>query len=423
MKKLSFIITGAALLLSVVAGAQVKEDFVTAPNAQSGKQYPMVNSERCVRVQVSAPDAKIVKLDIGGVKYDLVKDANGVWTGESAPQDEGFHYYQLEIDGASVPDPSSLYYYGASRWGSGVDVPAADQDFYATKNVPHGQVREMYYWSETNQATRHCYVYTPPFYDENKDARYPVLYLQHGGGESEHGWPQQGMTANIMDNLIAEGKALPFIIVMENGAWTMPRPQGAPMGGQRPQGPPPGGQRPQGAPQGPRPQGAPQGPRPQGGRPAGGGMMMPGNWADGFSNTMLNDVIPMIDANFRTIPDAAHRAMAGLSMGGMQTKAIAFPHPEVFGSIGIFSGGTITVDESKSIEGFRESNKLVFVSFGSRELENRVSGFGDGTDPKQETEQLQASGVNAHFYVSPGTAHEWQSWRRSLYQFAQLLFK
>ena len=396
------ILSAALCLCTVAATAQVKEDFVPSPNNQPGKQFPMVNSERCVRVQVKAPDAKSVKLDIGGVKYDLVKDAEGVWTGESAPQDEGFHYYQLNIDGADVPDPSSLYYYGASRWGSGIDVPAADQDFYAVKNVPQGQMREIYYWSEVNQAMRHCFVYTPADYEVNKDKRYPVLYLQHGGGENEYGWPQQGRTAQIMDNLIAEGKAVPFIIVMENGSWTMPRPAGgAPA--QRPQG------------QGGRPQG-------QGGRPQG-GFGMPANWADGFANTLIKDCIPYIDSHFRTIADKEHRAMAGLSMGGMQTKTITVAHPEVFSNLGIFSGGTITVDDTKNNPEFAKGLKLVFVSFGSRELENRVAGFGDGTDPRQETEALAASGVNAHFYVSPGTAHEWQSWRRALYQFAQLLFK
>lgn len=384
---------GALMCFTALSlSAQVKEDFVPSPNNQPGKEYPMVNSERCVRVKVKADDAKSVKLDIGGVKYELTKGEDGFWTGESAPQDEGFHYYQLNVDGADVPDPSSLYYYGASRWGSGIDVPAPDQDFYAVKNVPQGQMRELYYWSETNQAMRHCFVYTPAEYDTNADKRYPVLYLQHGGGENEYGWPQQGRTAQIMDNLIAAGQAVPFIIVMDNGTWTMPRPA------------------------------APQGQRPQGGRPAG-GFGMPSNWADGIANTFINDIIPMIDSRFRTIADAEHRAMAGLSMGGMQTKAIAFPRPDVFSNIGIFSGGTITVAEADAQPGFRETNKLVFVSFGSRELENRVAGFGDGTDPKEETEDLAASGINAHFYVSPGTAHEWQSWRRALYQFAQLLFK
>jgi enterochelin esterase family protein len=409
MKKVFFFL---AAVLCVSAQAQVKEDFVPSPNNQPGKQYPMVNSERCVRVRVEAPDAQSVKLDIGGVKYDLVKGEDGAWIGESAPQDEGFHYYQLNIDGANVPDPSSLYYYGASRWGSGIDVPAPDQDFYAVKNVPQGQMREIYYWSEVNKAMRHCFVYTPAEYDQNTDKRYPVLYLQHGGGENEYGWPQQGHTAQIMDNLIAEGKAQPFIIVMDNGTWTMPRPAGGQ--GQRPGiGQGPQGQRPQGQ----RPPQGQQGQRPRG------GFGLPNGWADGFANTLIKDVIPMIDSRFRTIADKEHRAMAGLSMGGMQTKSITVAHPEVFSSLGIFSGGTITVDDTKNNPEFAQGLKLVFVSFGSRELENRVSGFGDGTDPRQETEALAASGVNAHFYVSPGTAHEWQSWRRSLYQFAQLLFK
>ena len=396
MKRFFFFLAAS---LCVCANAQVKEDFVPSPNNQPGKQYPMVNSERCVRVRVEAPDAQSVKLDIGGVKYDLAKGEDGAWIGESAPQDEGFHYYQLNIDGANVPDPSSLYYYGASRWGSGVDVPAADQDFYAVKNVPQGQMREIYYWSEVNKAMRHIFVYTPAEYDRNLNKRYPVLYLQHGGGENEYGWPQQGHTAQIMDNLIAEGKALPMIIVMENGSWTMPRPA---MG--------------QGGPQGQRP---PQG---QGQRPRG-GFGMPSGWADGFANTRIKDCIPYIDSHFRTIADNKHRAMAGLSMGGMQTKSITVAHPEVFSSLGIFSGGTITVDDTKNNPEFAKGLQLVFVSFGSRELENRAPGFGDGTDPRTETEDLAKSGVNAHFYVSPGTAHEWQSWRRALYQFAQLLFK
>lgn len=366
-------------LMAAIASAQVKEDFVPAPNAQQGKQYPQVNSERRVRVKVSAPDAKYVQLDIGGVKYDLKKDADGSWIGESDPQDEGFHYYQLNIDGASVPDPSSLYYYGASRWGSGIDIPAADEDFYAVKNVPQGEIREIYYWSELSQSMRHTFVYVPAEYDKNPTKRYPVLYLQHGGGENEYGWPQQGKTAQIMDNLIAAGKAVPFIIVMENGSVAMPRPAGGMMGGF--------------------------------------------DFAGAFGNVLVNETIPMIDARFRTIPDSAHRAMAGLSMGGMQTKSVCLAHPDVFSNIGIFSGGTITVADADNTPGFRATNKLVFVSFGSRELENRVAGFGDGTDPIQETQELKASGANAHYYISPGTAHEWLSWRRALYNFAQLLFK
>ena len=245
-----------------------------------------------------------VQLDIGAVKYDLTKDENGVWIGESAPQDEGFHYYQLNIDGASVPDPGSLYFYGAGRWGSGIEIPAKDQDFYALKNVAHGQVRELLYFSKSNNSMRRCFVYTPPEYDKDLTKRYPVLYLQHGGGEDETGWSNQGMANLIMDNLIAEGKAKPFIIVMDNGSWRMPE-------GARP---------------------------PRGERPA--GPWPPEGWADGFIKTMLEDIIPMIDANFRTLADQAHRAMAGLSMGGMQTRAITLANPDVFSHVGIFSGGS-----------------------------------------------------------------------------------
>lgn len=359
--------------------AQVVEDFKTSKTTQIGKNFPQVNSEGRVRVQISAPDAKLVQLDIGAVKYDLKKDENGVWTGESAPQDEGFHYYQLNIDGASVPDPGSLYYYGASRWGSGIEVPAHDQDFYALKNVPHGQVREHIYYSEVNKSMRRCFVYTPPGYDKNTKKRYPVLYLQHGGGENETGWSSQGHANLIMDNLIAEGKAKPFIIVMDNGTWTMSGP-----------------------------------------RRTEGGTWPPTGWADGFMNTLLKDIVPMIDASYRTIANQKNRAMAGLSMGGMQTRVITLANPDVFSQVGMFSGGSFSEEDVKNAPGFRQKIKLLFVSFGSRELENSRMGFGG--NPKENTEKLKELGMNTHFYVSPETAHEWQSWRRSLYQFAQLLF-
>jgi enterochelin esterase family protein len=191
---------------------------------QPGKQYPQVTSDGQVRTRISAPQAQSVLLDIGAVKYPLTKGENGVWTGgESKPQDEGFHYYQIWIDGAAVPDPGSLYFYGASRWGSGVETPAKDQDFYALEDVPHGQIRQVLYYSKSTNATRRCFVYTPPDYDKDTTNRYPVLYLQHGGGEDETGWPNQGKTHLIMDNLIAEGRAKPFIIVMDNGGVGGPR--------------------------------------------------------------------------------------------------------------------------------------------------------------------------------------------------------
>jgi len=205
-----------------VAQGPAVNDFKPSSANQPGSEYPQVNSERRVRVRIVAPQAQSVLLDIGAVRYPLTKQDDGTWIGDSAPQDEGFHYYQLWIDSAKVPDPGSLYYYGASRWGSGVEVPARDQDFYALKNVPHGQIRQVTYYSKVNDSMRRCFVYTPPGYEKDSKARYPVLYLQHGGGEDETGWPSQGKTNLIMDNLIAEGKAKLFIIVMDNGTWTMP---------------------------------------------------------------------------------------------------------------------------------------------------------------------------------------------------------
>ena len=323
-------------------------------------------------------------------RYPLTKGADGVWIGDSAPQDEGFHYYQLWIDSAKVPDPGSLYYYGASRWGSGVEMPARDQDFYALKNVPHGQIRQVIYYSKVNDTTRRCFVYTPPDYEKDTTTRYPVLYLQHGGGEDETGWPSQGKTNLIMDNLIAEGKARPFIIVMDNGTWTL-RPARSAR---------------------PRPAGAAPGQRPANWPPPG--------WADKFKKTLLEDIIPMIDATFRTIADQPHRAMAGLSMGGMQTNAIAMENLDVFSHVGLFSGGTVG-DPATAHNGvmadakaFNKKMKLIFQSCGSRERPENV---------KASYEQLKAAGINTVMYVSPETAHEWQTWRRSLHEFAPLLFR
>jgi enterochelin esterase-like enzyme len=383
---LTLIICGICLGQTNQSDSVAVDDFKPASTNQPGRLYPQVNSEGRVRASISAPEAKRVQLDISAVKYDLTMDENGVWTGDSDPQDEGFHYYQLWIDGAAVPDPGSLYFYGAGRWGSGIDIPAKDEDFYALKNVPHGQIREHLYFSKSENSMRRCFVYTPPDYDADLTKRYPVLYLQHGGGEDETGWPNQGRTNLIMDNLIAEGRAKPFIIVMDNGTWRWPENV-------------------------PRPQ---RGERPRGSWP-------PKGWADGFKKTLVEDIIPMIDTSYRTLTDQPHRAMAGLSMGGMQTRIITLAHPEMFSHVGMFSGGSISLDDVDNAPGFKENIKLLFVSYGSRELENGRTRFGG--DPRANTDALSEAGMNTHFYVSPLTAHEWQSWRRSLFEFAQLLFQ
>jgi enterochelin esterase family protein len=403
---------------SAVCWAQgsAKEDFKTTPTTQQGRQYPQVNSDRQVRVRIAAPGAQRVQLDIGGVKYDLSKDTSGVWTGESAPQDVGFHYYQLNVDGASVPDPGSLYFYGASRWGSGIEIPSADQDFFALKNVPHGQLRENQYFSKTSNSVRRVYIYTPPGYEKG-NKKYPVLYLQHGMGENETGWGNQGHANLIMDNLLAEGKAVPFIIVMENSSVNFggmprgPRPNAAAgPAGQTPAGTPVQAAGQAGQTQGRTPgQAAPSGQRPGGGPGAG------VNFAGQFERILFDDLIPYVEANFRVIPDQKHRAMAGLSMGGMQTRSLVIANPEKFAYVGMFSSGTFVPSEIKQPELFKKAGKLVFMSFGGRE-----GGASRIADAAAEWNKFGIKGVS---YVSPETAHEWHSWRRSLYEFAPLLFQ
>ena len=403
------------------------EDFKPATTNQENKEFPAVNSKRQVRAQIVAPQATFVGLDIAGKIYEMTKDADGKWTGTSEPQDEGFHYYQLNIDGANVPDPNSKYFYGASRWGSGIDIPAQDEEFYTVKNVPQGSVNEVYYWSSVQQKMRHGYIYLPNEYYTNPTKKFPVLYLQHGMGENETGWSAQGKTGIIMDNLIAEGKAVPFIIYMDNGLDTRrpgdpdPAEMRRQFGGQggagaRPQGGP------QGGPQGQRPQGMGQGgPRPggQGGRPGGFGRGGFGNFFEAFQEILLKDIIPMVEKNYRVIADTEHRAMAGLSMGGMQTRGITLANPTTFAYVGMFSGGTFSTDDLKDAADFKKTNKVLFMSAGGRETRMAE---GDGSVGKA-AENLKALGFNAHSYVSPETAHEWQTWRRSLYQFAQLIFK
>ena len=383
----------ALILSSQLCVAQTTEpvnDWKPCPSNQTGKQYPQYNSEGRVKFRIVAPEAKSVGCTFRD-SSEFKKGEDGAWYGHTRPLDEGFHYYAIKIDGAEVPDPNSHYFYGSSRWGSAVEIPAKDADSYALKNVPHGQLREIYYWSKSSNTNRHAFVYTPPDYDKDTSKRYPVLYLQHGAGEDETGWGRQGHSGLIMDNLIAEGKAKPFIIAMEYG--------GNPFAG---------GQRQTNA----APAGATNSVAGPGGRTF--------NFS-AFEKVLIEDFISFVDANFRTIANQPHRAMAGLSMGGMQTRGITLAHLDKFSHIGVFSGGSIAVTNITDMAKFKEKAKLVFVSYGSRELGGDRTNRGG--DPKANTEALKAAGINAHFYVSQDTAHEWQSWRRSLREFAPLLFK
>jgi len=349
--------------LSGFAQTTVTENFKPASSNQPGHIYPQVNSEGRVRAQINARDAKYVQLDIGGKKYDMVKDTAGVWTGESAPQDVGFHYYQLNIDGASVPDPGSMIFFGACRWGSGIEVPSADQDIFAMKEVPYGQIQEIYLPSKSTNSSPRAFVYTPPGYNQETAKRYPVLYLQHGYCENETSWAVQGRANLIMDNLIAEGKAKPFIIVMTYGMTNEIK-----FGGLR-------------------------------------------NFdIKPFQTVLVDELIPYIDANFRTLANQENRAMAGLSMGGFETRLITLNRPDMFSYYALFSGGVYKPEEIKD----HNKLKLIFESCGSKERPDGV---------KSSVEALKAAGVNAVSYISEGTAHEFHTWRRSLHQLAQLLFK
>lgn len=351
----------------------ITDDFQPAATNQPGRNYPQVNSQGRVKFRIVAPEATSI-----GVTFrdstEFVKGEDGAWIGYTRPLDEGFHYYAIKIGGAELPDPNSKYFFGANRWGSGVEVPAHDRDFYELKNVPHGQVRQILFHSASTNSERQAFVYTPPAYDENLDKRYPVLYLQHGFGENEYGWSVQGHAGPIMDNLIAEQKARPFIIVMTYGMTNEVRPGG-----------------------------------------------MRDFDIQPFQTVLCDELIPYIDAHFRTLADQPNRAMAGLSMGGMETKRITMNKLDTFSQIGLFSGGSLSLEDIKDMEAFKKQNRLVFVSYGGRELGG--DGPRRGGDPKANVEALKNAGINARFYVSPNTGHEWQSWRRSLREIAPLLFQ
>lgn len=346
--------------------AVVKEDFRPSVLNQPGQQYPMVNSQGYARFRVVAPDAKsvIVSLGLGGRGGTVLrKDKEGVWVGTTdGPMDEGFHYYHLTIDGGVFNDPGTKNYYGSCRWESGIEIPAHDEDFYAMKQVPHGNVQQVYFYSKSTDTHRRAFVYTPPTYGKDKK-KYPVLYLQHGWGEDETAWSNQGHANLIMDNLIAEGKIEPFIIVMTYGMTNDVK-----FG------------------------------------------HIKEFTAKEFETVLVDELIPYIDSNFRTQADKKHRAMAGLSMGGFETKLITLRRPEVFNYYGLLSGGTYAPDDITD----KKQVASIFISCGSKENPDGVT---------KAVNDLKAAGFKATSFVSPDTAHEFLTWRRSLYHMAQLLFK
>lgn len=398
----------AALFASTMSVAQttIIEDFKPSPLNQPFQAYPQVNSQGYARFRIYAPNADSVRVSLGlggqgGTK--LLKADSGYFIGTTAgPMDEGFHYYRVNVDGATFNDPGTGFFYGSQRWESGIEIPAKDQDTYALKDVPHGNMQHIIFPSKSTNTQRAAIVYTPPGYEKD-NTKYPVLYLQHGWGENETSWAVQGKTNLIMDNMIASGRIKPFIVVMTYGMTNT----GMPIG-RRPAPPPP-------------PAGTTATPPPA--PPAGGGMGAAGRVATGitagevtgvgaFQTVLLDELIPYIDAHFRTKANRDNRAMAGLSMGGFETHTITLAKPEVFGYWGLLSGGNYTPAQ---LEG-KMKPKFIFISYGSKETRG-AEGL-----PKVEAD-LKAAGYKVATYVSLGTAHEFQSWRRSLYEMAPSLFK
>jgi enterochelin esterase-like enzyme len=385
MKTAAMALALSLLTMPGVMFSQAASDaaFKAATSNVPGAEYPRIDTERRARFRVSAPQAENVELSLGGRDL-MTKDQSGVWTITTDPLVGGFHYYSFVIDGVNVADPGSEAYFGSSWMSSGIEVPEPGVDFYDAKNVPHGEVRVRPYFSKISNAWRQAYIYTPPGYD-NSNTRYPVLYLQHGAGEDERGWTMQGRANFVLDNLIAAGKAKPMIVVMDNGGGSAlfvnrggPAAAGAPAAGR-------------------------------------------GNVASSqFADILVREIIPMVESNYRALTDRANRAIAGLSMGAGQAWQIGTANLDKFAYIGGFSGGATGEPETAyngvmaNAKTFNNRVKVLYISIGTEENVQGVRTF---------HQKLDQRGIKHVYFESPGTAHEWQTWRRSLYGFAPLLFR
>lgn len=401
MKPISIaVLLFAALFCARECRAQDTADFHPATTNVWEAEYPRVDGAGRVQIRVKAPDATKVRLNFwSGPKVDMEKQSDGYWIVTTTALVPGFHYYTLNIDGAEVSDPNTHAFFGGGKAASGVEVPEPGSTYYSIQDVPHGQVREVWYSSEVTGSWRHALVYLPPKYDEQTKVRYPVLYLQHGAGEDETGWTKQGRANFILDNLIAAGSCKPMILVMAYGY--------AGRAGK------------------PAPDFT--------GKPFGSPEMLKAmqDMAAAFEEDVTQALIPYIDSNFRTLSDRDHRAMAGLSMGGMQTFQITLDHLDRFSYIGGFSGaggmlvlGDRKLDPKTDYNGvfadpaaFAKRVHLLWLGVGTTEPERMRAGL----------QRLHASLLEANiqhvFYESPGTDHEWQTWRRDLKDFAPRLFQ
>ena len=366
--------------------AQVPQGAKAAPTNIRANDCPCIFADNRVLFRVTAPNAGKVQVNLGKL-FDMQKDEKGVWTVTTDPQDPGFHYYSLLIDGFGVADPASESFYGTGKMSSAIDIPETGVDFYTIKDVPHGDVRLKNYFSKTMNTWRNLNIYTPPGYDRDGGKTYPVLYIQHGGGEDERGWAVQGKTNIILDNLIAAGRATPMIVVIANGNVTIP------------------------------------------GSTAGGGY----NDAamNAFKEEIIGSVIPFVEKNYRVKPGVANRAISGLSMGGGQAFYTGLRNTDIFSQVGVFSTGLFgginrqpgaaAFDPETAIPGllsqpqsFNSKLKVFYISVG--EQDPRIE------PTKKLIENFKSKGLKVDFASFPG-GHERQVWRKSLNDFAQKLFK
>ena len=373
------------LLVANITCGQVPQGLQPAPTNIRPDECPCLYPDGRVMFKAEAPDAAKVQIDLVGTLYDMQKDEKGIWTVTTDPQEPGFHYYSLVIDGFKVADPASESFYGMGRMASAIEIPEEEVDFYTLKDVPHGDIRTKNYFSKTTGTWRTINIYTPPGYDRNSRKKYPVLYIQHGGGEDERGWAVQGKANIILDNLIAEGKAVPMIVAIPNG-----------------------------------------------------NAIKPGVDARGyndeamavFKEELFENVIPFVENNYRVKPGSNNRALAGLSMGGGQTFYTGLRHPDMFAALGVFSTGLFggigqagqsAFDPEVVIPGiltnpqsFNAKLDVLYVSVG--EQDQRIEAT------KKLIEDFRSKGLHVAFASFPG-GHEWQVWRKSLHDFAQKLFQ
>ena len=453
----------ATCILACHATAQTDPDeslpaiyrSVSATSNVPSADYPRLYADGRATFRIRFPSARSVQLDggqgLGKGPFPMTKDAEGVWSVTIPPATVGFHYYWFSVDGVAINDPGSETYFGYSKETSGVEIPdpffvstllisSPRPAFYDPQNGPHGKIEANWYFSRTTGKWRRCFVYTPPGYQDaaNTKMRYPVLILQHGAGENETGWGKQGRMNFIMDNLVNAGKAKPMIVVMDNGYAEYA-----------------------------------EKPKQSGGANSGAPYLRLPTRLEAFGSVVLHDLIPMIDNTYRTISDRDHRAMAGLSMGATETMAITLSHIDTFSYVGSFSGAQFSMSQrspapvpatgqpaaggpgNPGTPGSLQSAGVVskestatpprpvlppfdpMTSYGdafadapSFNQKVHLLWFGAGTAEVQlnnalrtNVDKLRAHGINLVLYESPGTAHEWLTWRRDLNEFAPLLFR